>query len=105
MVEEYRNLIIKRLTKSFLDMQLLRLISKEMIWGYKIKKMVENELGIKLRHSALYPALNDLERQGLVTSQKQKKDGRSRKVYILTPKGKLFLNTYLAVLREQSEQG
>jgi len=101
MTEVYKKEIAKRLTKDLLDIQLLRLIDIENIWGYKIKKTFENDLGIKLRHGALYPTLNQLEQQGFLTSQTQKQNGRSRKTYTTTPKGKQYLQDYYAILKEQ----
>lgn len=101
MTEDCKKEIIQRITKNLLDIQLLRLIEAEPMWGYKIKKTVENDLGIKLRHGALYPMLNHLEREGYVTSQKQQQQGRSRKVYTLTEKGNQYLESYYSVLKEQ----
>ena len=73
------------------------------MWGYKIKKVVEVLFGVKLRHGALYPLLNDLERKGLLTSEKQKQGGRTRKVYTITRKGKQYIETYAGILKEQIE--
>ncbi len=101
MTEEYKKEFVQRLTKNLLDVQLLRLVASQPMWGYKIKKTVENDLGIKLRHGALYPMLNHLEREGFLTSQKQRQNGRLRKVYTVTDKGKEYLESYYAVLREQ----
>jgi len=101
MTSEHKKQILQRITIDLLDIQLLRFIDAEPMWGYKIKKTVEAELEIKLRHGALYPTLNALEQQGLITSQKQQKDGRSRKIYNLTAKGQEFLQDYYEVLKDQ----
>ncbi len=103
MTTDYKQEIIQRLTKNLLDLQLLRLIASEPMWGYKIKKTFEANLGIKLRHGALYPMLNYLEKEGFVTSQKQPQNGRARKVYTVTPKGQEYLNAYYAVLKDQTK--
>ena len=66
-----------------------------------IKKQIETEFNIKLRHGALYPALNALEQRGFLESKKQKKDGRSRKVYAITENGKIYLQTYYSILQGQ----
>ncbi len=58
---------------------------------------------LKLRHGALYPMLNMLEKRGFLKSQKQTKNGRARKVYIITMKGKDYLQSYYNVLKEQIE--
>jgi len=80
------------------------MVKTEPIWGYKIKKQVEANFNIKLRHGALYPALNSLEKKGFLESYKQQKDGRARKVYNITTCGREYLQTYYCVLAEQIEK-
>ena len=104
MAETYRKELVQRITKNLLDIQLLRLIQAQpLIWGYRIKKKVETDLNIKLRHGALYPMLNSLEKRGFLTSQKQQESGRARKVYMITKDGKEYLKSYYGILREQLE--
>jgi len=74
-------------------------------WGYKIKKQVEADFNIKLRHGSLYPALNTLEQRGFLKSKKQQKDGRSRKIYAITENGKAYLQTYYGILQGQLGSG
>ena len=103
MAETYRKEIVQRIVKNLLDIQLLRMVQAQPLWGYKIKKKVEANFQIKLRHGALYPTLNSLERKGFLTSQKQTKGGRARKVYSITEKGKEYLQSYHAILKDQIE--
>jgi PadR family transcriptional regulator PadR len=104
MAETYRKEIVQRITKNLLDIQLLRLIQAQpLLWGYRIKKNIETELGIKIRHSALYPMLKSLEQRGFLTSQKQQQNGRARKVYLLTKEGEKYLQIYYSLIREQLE--
>jgi DNA-binding PadR family transcriptional regulator len=49
----------------------------------------------------LYPLLNRLEKESFLTSQKQPKGGRTRKVYTMTEKGEQYLEAYETILREQ----
>jgi DNA-binding PadR family transcriptional regulator len=91
MTENYREEIVQRIIRNLLDIQLLRLIDAQPLWGYMIKKKTESEFHIKLRHGALYPTLNRLETQGFVT----------RKVYTSTEKGKEYLQSYYSILKEQ----
>jgi DNA-binding PadR family transcriptional regulator len=101
MSETYKKQIVQHIIKNLLDIQLLRIIQAQPTWGYKIKKQVETDFNIKLRHGALYPALNTLEHKGFVESKKQKKDGRARKVYTITENGQIYLQAYYNILQDQ----
>jgi PadR family transcriptional regulator PadR len=103
LTESFRKEIVQRITRNLLDIQMLRLIQTQPMWGYRIKKQVETEFDVKLRHGALYPLLNALEQKGFLTSQKQQQGGRTRKVYRITKKGKQYIETYNNVLKEQLE--
>lgn len=59
--------------------------------GYDIKKIMENEVStlLDVSLSNLYPALNELAAEGLVTYQKVEQDSRpNKKVYELTEAGR-----------------
>ena len=103
MTETYKKEIVQHIIRNLLDIQLLRIIQTQPTWGYRIKKQVEADFNIKLSHGALYPTLNGLEQKGFVESKKQKKDGRARKVYTITEKGKTYLQTYYSILQGQLE--
>jgi PadR family transcriptional regulator PadR len=103
MAENYQKELVQRIIKNLLDIQLLRMVQAQPIWGYKIKKKVETNFDIKLRHGALYPMLNLLEKQGFLTSQKQTKGGRARKIYTITEKGAEYLQSYYDILKGQIE--
>jgi DNA-binding PadR family transcriptional regulator len=103
MSETYKKQIVQHIIRNLLDIQLLRIIQAEPTWGYKIKKQVETDFSIKIRHGALYPTLNELEAKGFVESKKQRKDGRARKVYTITENGKIYLQTYYSILKGQLE--
>jgi DNA-binding PadR family transcriptional regulator len=74
------------------------------MWGYKIKKQVEANYDVKLRHGALYPLLNTLEQKGFLKSQKQQQGGRTRKVYAITKKGEEYIEAYNSILKEQIQK-
>ena len=99
--ETYKNEIVQRIIRNLLDIQVLRLIRSRPMWGYMIKKEAETRFGVTLRHGALYPLLNRLEKESFLTSQKQPKGGRTRKVYTITEKGEQYLQAYDTILREQ----
>ena len=103
MSETFRKEIVQHITKNLIDIQILRLIQTQPMWGYKIKKQVEAKFDVKLRHGALYPLLNTLEQQGFLTSEKQQHGGRTRKVYTITRKGMQYLEAYNSILKEQIE--
>jgi DNA-binding PadR family transcriptional regulator len=103
MSEAFKKELVQRITRNLLDIQMLRLIQTQPMWGYKIKKQAETKFNVKLRHGALYPLLNKLENEGFVTSEKQTKGGRTRKVYTITKKGEQYLEAYRSVLQEQME--
>lgn len=105
MTETYKKEIVQHIIRNLLEIQLLRIVQAQPTWGYKIKKQVETDFNIKLRHGALYPALNTLEKKGFLESKKQRKDGRSRKVYTITENGKIYLQTYYEILKTQLENG
>ena len=103
MTETYKKEIVQHIIRNLLDIQLLRIIQAQSTWGYKIKKQVETDFNMKLRHGALYPTLNSLENKGFLESKKQQKDGRHRKVYTITENGKIYLQTYYNILQGQLE--
>ena len=99
--ETFKKQIVQRIVKNLLDIFILQMIRDQPTWGYRIKKNIEQEYGIKLRHGALYPLLNALENSGYLTSRKEKHGGRIRKVYKITPKGIQYLDAYYKFLSEQ----
>lgn len=79
------------LYKGTLQNIILKLLSKEVkMYGYQItqraKELTEGEL--EMTEGALYPLLHKLEADGIIRSEVQEINGRSRKYYLLTEKGK-----------------
>ena len=73
--------------KGYLKYAILEILSKRKASGYDIIKTVYEQTGmIKPSAGAVYPTLNSLRKEGLIS---YKKEGR-RKVYYLTKKGKQF---------------
>jgi DNA-binding PadR family transcriptional regulator len=102
--ESFKEGIVQRIFRNFLDIMVLRLVQAEPMWGYKIIKHVEDEYKIKLRHGALYPLLNNLEKKGFLKSRKEAKGGRVRKVYEITSKGIQLVNAYTEFLKDQMQK-
>ncbi len=101
MAETYKKEIVQHIIRNLLDIQLLRIIQTQPTWGYKIKKQVESDFEIKLRHGALYPTLKSLQEKGFVVCKVEKQDGRNRTVYTITPEGDIYLQTYYSILKGQ----
>ena len=101
MSETYKKEIVQHIIRNLLDIQLLRIIQAQPTWGYQIKKQVDADFNIKIRHGALYPTLNMLEEKGFVQSKKLQKAGRLRKVYTITETGKEYLETFYTIIQGQ----
>jgi PadR family transcriptional regulator PadR len=101
MSEAFKKELVQRITRNLLDIQILRLIQTQPMWGYRIKKQAEAKFDVKLGHGALYPLLNRLEKESFVTAKKQKQGGRTRKVYAITGKGQQYMEAYNIILKEQ----
>jgi PadR family transcriptional regulator PadR len=100
MSEKYKKEIVQHIIRNLLEIKLLRTVQAQPTWGYKIKKQVETDFNIKIRHGALYPALNALEKKGFLESTTQQKGRRARKVYAITENGKIYMNTYYNAIKE-----
>ncbi|MDN4012832.1 PadR family transcriptional regulator [Chryseobacterium gambrini] len=79
------------LYKGTLQNIILKLLAKEVkMYGYQItqraKELTQGEL--EMTEGALYPLLHKLEAKGMILSEIQKINGRDRKYYLLTEKGK-----------------
>ena len=101
MAQNFQKEIAQHIVRNLLDIQLLRIIQAESTWGYKIKRQVETDFNIKIRHGDLYPTLNMLETKGLVKSTNEQKTGRLRKVYTLTTDGQTYLETFYSIIQSQ----
>jgi len=99
--ESFKRGIVQRIFRNFLDVMVLRLVQTEPMWGYRVLRYVEEQYGVNIRHGALYPLLNNLEKKGFLRSRKEAKGGRVRKVYEITSKGIQLLAAYNEVLQEQ----
>ena len=101
MSENLEKEFVQRIVRNFLDIQILRLIQVQPMWGYAILKKMKEMFGIKIRHGVLYPLLNSLEAKGFIKSRKEVKKGRIRKIYGITSKGNQLTELYFSVLRQQ----
>jgi DNA-binding PadR family transcriptional regulator len=77
----------------------LALIAERRGYGYDLVQRLEQRLGVgwQLKPSAIYPALDQLERAGLVTAREAPRGTRRspRVVYAATPAGAAALDAWL----------
>lgn len=79
------------LYKGTLQNIILKLLASEVkMYGYQLtqraKELTKGEL--EMTEGALYPILHKLEAEGIIFSEMQTVNGRDRKYYLLTEKGK-----------------
>ncbi|MCX8175248.1 MAG: PadR family transcriptional regulator [Candidatus Micrarchaeota archaeon] len=67
---------------------LLWMISRGKMHGYEILKALKEDGQIPASAGRLYPILNDMMRQGLISQREEKSGKRVRKLYVLTRKGR-----------------
>lgn len=96
--------LVQRIVRNLLDIHILRLLKAEPMWGYNIIKKMEALYDIRIRHGALYPLLNKLEKSNLIRSKREVQKGRIRKTYIVTEKGKQLIQTYYHILKQQLQE-
>ena len=100
-VQSFEEGIVERMFRNFLDLMVLKLLREEPMWGYKIIKCVDEVYGVKLRHGALYPLLNNLEQKDFLRSHKNVEKGRVRKIYEITSRGIQLVDSYIEFLKGQ----
>ncbi|MBI5037928.1 MAG: helix-turn-helix transcriptional regulator [Candidatus Kerfeldbacteria bacterium] len=85
--------INKELLKGSLEILLLSVLKQKSLYGYLIVKELKSRSDevFSLGEGTLYPLLHKLEIEGLLESWWQEVDGRRRKYYSLTNKGKKVL--------------
>jgi DNA-binding PadR family transcriptional regulator len=87
------------LYKGTLQNIILKLLSNEVkMYGYQLTQRAKNltKGELEITEGALYPLLHKLESDGVIFSEVQKINGRDRKYYLLTEKGK-----HLQALQEE----
>jgi Predicted transcriptional regulators len=80
--------------KGHLDMLLLAAIAGGAEHGYAIAETLRraSDGAVDLQDGTIYPALHRLRRAGLVDSHWSEGDGRRRRVYALTRRGRIALD-------------
>jgi PadR family transcriptional regulator PadR len=86
---------------------LLRLLQEEPKYGYQIVQELEerNDGYFEMQEGLLYPALHQMERDGLLTSEWRDANGkRRRKYYLITDQGRKALAASVREWRAFTEQ-
>ena len=81
-----------------IDLVILGLLAHEDLTGYDIKKAIDGSISFFWKGSfgSIYPALSDMEKQGLVKRKKSDNSGGREKIaYHLTKKGEDALKVWL----------
>ncbi|VVB76302.1 Transcriptional regulator PadR-like family protein [Candidatus Tiddalikarchaeum anstoanum] len=82
----------------------LHILSAGPIHGYGLFKELEKSYKWRPSCGTLYPVLNTLEKDSLITSSETVECGRFKKIYSITPKGIEALNVMVKELRESLQQ-
>ncbi|GAA0892231.1 PadR family transcriptional regulator [Fulvivirga kasyanovii] len=93
----------KELLKGTLSVIILNLLAENgRMYGYEIFQRVKelSDEKILLKDGSLYPALQKLSKDGLLSYEEEYLGKRVRKYYYLTPKGKQEKVVYLEELKD-----
>ena len=82
-----------QLKRGIVEVCVLRALKAEDSYGYKIIKDVSPH--IEISESTLYPILKRLESSGYVGTYKVEHNGRLRKYYSISDKGKMKIEEFL----------
>ena len=77
-------------TPGGLDLLVLHLLSEREMYGYEIVTELDkrSQSVFQMKEGTLYPLLHRLEKEGAVSAYEEKKEGRTRRYYRLTRKGR-----------------
>lgn len=93
----------KELLKGTLSVIILKLLAERgKMYGYEIVQHVHEQSGKKIliKDGSLYPCLQKLTEDGLLSFKEETVGGRVRKYYYLTPSGKKQTTVYLSELQD-----
>ena len=87
-----------QMKKGLLEICVLSAIRDDESYGYKI--VSELEPYIKISESTLYPILRRLENGGAVTTHSEEYNGRLRKYYRITARGRAKIAEFISDMEE-----
>ena len=83
-----------QMKRGFLEICVLAALAREDSYGYKIVK--DMSACVSVTESTLYPILRRLESAGSLSVYSVEHNGRLRKIYHITPKGRQQLQDFVA---------
>lgn len=86
-------MVEQQLKKGVLEVYVLAILIKEKSYGYKI--VTDLNPYVEISESTLYPILRRLEKQGKLTTYNEVFEGRNRKYYEVTNKGKKQVKDFI----------
>jgi len=89
-----------RFARGFMDLTILRILSGEALWGYRLMSLLEERYSVKVGPSVIYPLLDSMHSDGLIESEETLIGRRARKVYRPSEKGLEQLRCLQSVLAE-----
>jgi len=98
-----RSMYSKELLKGTISAIILKLLSEqEKMYGYEISMKVKelSQGKILLKDGSLYPALQKMTSDGLLSFKEETVGGRVRKYYYITAQGRTETKAYVAELRD-----
>ena len=97
------NSILHEFFLGFIKIHILYHASKEPVYGLWLIEELERH-GYKLSPGTLYPILHSLEKEKFLKSKKEIVDGKVRKYYITTEKGRKALSEAREKIKELVEE-
>lgn len=82
-----------------MDCVILGLLSHESLTGYEIKKRMDTTFKFfwSASYGSIYPTLNSMVDDGMVTKLETTENGRDKVIYTITDAGKEYLKKWLAL--------
>ena len=91
--------VVRDVFLAFARVHILHHANGERIFGVGMMKELARH-GYKVGPGTLYPLMHRLVSDGLLTSEALRENGRSRKYYVITRKGRLALSRIRPKLKE-----
>jgi DNA-binding PadR family transcriptional regulator len=91
--------VVRDVFLAFARVHILHHANEERVFGVGMMKELARH-GYKLGPGTLYPLMHRLVADGLLTSEAVRENGRSRKYYVITRKGRLALGRIRPKLKE-----